>query len=207
MGQILLEDKTPYGFVYKITNIVNNKCYIGQTVKSVSRRFIEHKTKSNPCHKLARAIKKYGKRNFVVETLCECFSFEELNKKEVEFIEKYNSIKQGYNIRFGGVKGRWNKSSIKKMTKSQIKRMEGKYPTVLQYDLQGNLVREWRSTRQITNELGLKISDCLNGRRYSRANSVWVRKGNESLVPELIKKAQPKPKRKLGEPNENRSKN
>lgn len=56
------------GNIYKITNDINGKVYIGQTVQSVEKRFKQHMFK-NSCPKLANAIKKYGKSHFTIETL------------------------------------------------------------------------------------------------------------------------------------------
>lgn len=88
--------------IYKITNKINNKIYIGQT-KHPHRRWIEHKTKANqhsdnfPIH---LAIAKYGSENFLFEIL---EWTEDYNKREKELIEFYDSISpNGYNIASGG---------------------------------------------------------------------------------------------------------
>lgn len=86
--------------VYKITNLVNNKIYIGQT-NNLKRRFSEHindKRKDNPIH---RALKKYGKDNFTFEVL---YHGEEYNQKEIDLIDYYDTTNKskGYNILSGG---------------------------------------------------------------------------------------------------------
>lgn len=87
--------------IYKITNLLNNKMYIGQS-NNIQRRFSEH------CYKgvksrivLDSAIKKYGKDNFSFEVLEEC-SKELLNERETYWIEFYNSVETGYNLSYGG---------------------------------------------------------------------------------------------------------
>ena len=61
------------GFIYKITNTINSKSYIGQTIQNVKERFYQHcatkcsKAVSNMA--IHRAIKKYGKSNFTVEVI------------------------------------------------------------------------------------------------------------------------------------------
>lgn len=80
--------------IYKITNKINNKSYIGQSVH-IEIRWREHIRKGNLIHK---AIKKYGVNNFTFEILEEC-KINELNEKEEYYIKKYNTIiPNGYNI-------------------------------------------------------------------------------------------------------------
>ena len=82
--------------IYKITNLINNKSYVGQSIH-IERRWQEH---CQPYSKsqIALAIKKYGKNNFHFEILEEC-SIEELNQKENFWIKKLNTITpNGYNI-------------------------------------------------------------------------------------------------------------
>lgn len=92
--------------IYKITNLINNKCYIGQSIH-IEKRFAQHKSpyeierdKEKPLYK---AFLKYGIENFSFEILEECSS-EELNEKEKFYIEKYKSLtsQNGYNILSGG---------------------------------------------------------------------------------------------------------
>lgn len=55
------------GIIYKITNTINGKCYIGQTTSNINKRWSQHiynaKTQSQKCRFLENAIKKYGKEN------------------------------------------------------------------------------------------------------------------------------------------------
>lgn len=87
-------------YIYKITNIQNNKVYIGQTIRPIQERFKRHINDAInnilDTH-FARAIRKYGKENFIIEKIDEANNQEELNKKEQYWIRKYNSIKNGYN--------------------------------------------------------------------------------------------------------------
>jgi len=88
--------------VYKITNKINGKIYIGQS-KNVKRRWKEHvwdanKGKLYPIH---NAIRKYGVTSFIFEVIEEC-SLEKLDSKEESYIALCNSIKSGYNILKGG---------------------------------------------------------------------------------------------------------
>lgn len=90
-----------FGSIYKITNLLNQKVYIGQTTKTIEERWNGHKT--NPgCKKLHRAIKKYGSENFKIEEIYVSFDLENLNKIEELLINKFKSIENGYNLRLGG---------------------------------------------------------------------------------------------------------
>ena len=88
------------GFIYKITNKVNGKSYIGQTRKSVEFRWRQHKN-SRDCYDLHKAIREYGESNFEVTTLKEC-DYSELDKWEIYYISQYNTFKDGYNMTKGG---------------------------------------------------------------------------------------------------------
>lgn len=88
-----------YGVIYKITNNINGKSYIGQTVRSVEVRIKEHIRKS--CI-MSRAFKKYGIENFTIEIIDSAYSEEELNKKEIYWISKFDTFKNGYNLCEGG---------------------------------------------------------------------------------------------------------
>ena len=87
-------------WIYKITNIQNNKVYIGQTIRPVKDRFNRHINDALnniiDTH-FARAIRKYGKENFQIEIIDTAQSQNELNEKERYWIQYYNSVKEGYN--------------------------------------------------------------------------------------------------------------
>lgn len=89
--------------IYKIENLINKKCYIGQSI-NIQRRWNIHKTDSRkPKYPLYLAFKKYGIENFSFEVLEECLE-EELNEKEIFWISKFDSYFNGYNQTLGGNK-------------------------------------------------------------------------------------------------------
>lgn len=88
------------GFIYKITNKVNGKSYIGQTRYSVEFRWRQHQHKKDNTY-FHNTIKKYGSDNFIVETLEEC-DISKLNEREIFYIAKYNTFTNGYNLTLGG---------------------------------------------------------------------------------------------------------
>ncbi len=88
------------GYIYKITNKVNGKSYIGQTRYTVEFRWKQHQFKKDNCH-FHNAIKKYGVDNFTVEILEEC-EFKDLDSREMFYIAKYDTFNNGYNSTIGG---------------------------------------------------------------------------------------------------------
>lgn len=93
------------GHIYKITNIINNKVYIGQTVKTVQKRFTQHKNNSNKPYfsqiVLYKAFNKYGIENFICEEIEEVDN-SLLDEREKYWIEYYDSYFNGYNSTVGG---------------------------------------------------------------------------------------------------------
>ena len=90
--------------IYKITNLINGKIYIGQSV-DINKRWRQHKRNSQIKGReydkyLYRAFRKYGLENFSFELLLEC-SPQELNEKEKYFINLYSSDTLGYNSQKG----------------------------------------------------------------------------------------------------------
>jgi group I intron endonuclease len=62
------------GYIYMITNIINNKKYIGQTLeKDINERWKSHLKKQNNCRYFKHALDKYGKDNFKFKIICICF--------------------------------------------------------------------------------------------------------------------------------------
>ena len=93
------------GFIYKISNSINDKVYIGKTLSSIEKRFQEHKKDSSRdtgnIRPLYRAMNKYGYDCFFVE-LVEEVPIEHLSEREQFWIEYYNSYHNGYNATLGG---------------------------------------------------------------------------------------------------------
>lgn len=85
--------------VYKHTCNANGKCYIGRTVKTIMGRWWEHcsDAKYHPKRKFFAALNKYGTQDWAHEILFECDDPVLLADKEIEFIDLFDSIKNGYN--------------------------------------------------------------------------------------------------------------
>lgn len=91
--------------IYRITNTVNGKAYIGQTTKTAEARFKEHlyvaKTQPSDWH-FAKAIRKYGDTVWKVEVIDFAFSAAEAHEKECALIAEHNTVVAGYNSTNGG---------------------------------------------------------------------------------------------------------
>lgn len=104
--------------IYKITNTVDGKIYIGQTVQRLSERFRDHtRGDKQPDGYLHRAIKKHGIENFVFEEIDSAKTLEGLNALEEHYIQKFNSLApNGYNLLLGGTNRRQHEDTKKKLS-------------------------------------------------------------------------------------------
>lgn len=89
-------------YIYQITNLINNKIYIGQT-NNITKRWSNHKCCNSPDMVIAKAIKKYGINNFKFEILYRNIPIEQIDELERKTIEEKKSrIPNGYNVALGG---------------------------------------------------------------------------------------------------------
>lgn len=99
------------GYIYKITNQINGKVYIGQTKRPIKQRWWEHKNaaknKNNSGYNypLYRAFRKYGIHNFKIEEIEKC-TYDKLDEREIYWIKYFNSFHNGYNLTLGGEGGK-----------------------------------------------------------------------------------------------------
>ena len=103
--------------IYKITNLINGKIYIGQSIDIYDRWWHHkwgalYKTELSYNSPLHRAFRKYGLENFAFEIIEEC-GVDELDEKECLWIKKLNSlVPNGYNVLIGGQKNRNKKIKV-----------------------------------------------------------------------------------------------
>jgi group I intron endonuclease len=106
------------GYIYKITNKIDQKVYVGQTSRDLELRWREHKKKRSNCKYLKHAFEKHGIENFKFDLICVSFD-ENLNSLEEEYIKKFNSlVPNGYNLRNGGNNGKLNEETKKKISET-----------------------------------------------------------------------------------------
>lgn len=179
-------------WIYKITNIQNNKVYIGQTIRPIDQRFNRHLNDAInnilDTH-FARAIRKYGKDSFIIEEIDTAQTKDELNKKEQYWIKFYNSVEEGYNetdaiSKCGGNTYRSKTEEEMNIIKEKIRQTK--------IGSKNSMARKVKRTNIITNEIdifdtvvscakacGIKngktsISTRLNGQIKSPYKNTWI---------------------------------
>lgn len=166
--------------IYKITNIKNNKVYIGQT-KKFKERIRVHKYRGTiPDQIWGKStfysdIKKYGFENFKIEILEETSSEKEADFLEIQNIEKYNTIEPyGYNVFSGGKNKGTNSSSIFKNKISNSRKISNKINRIKIYECDYNLkiIKIWESKQKLFKEKNIFIPY-----KFSKTQK-WLRHGN-----------------------------
>ena len=111
------------GTIYCVHCISTGKKYIGQTIQKIQYRINDHFCRSsNSQYKFHRAIKKYGKNNFIYGVIEEC-DFSVINDREMYWINVFDTFKNGYNSETGGMNGRL----LSEETKSKIQQKTSKH--------------------------------------------------------------------------------
>lgn len=129
------------GYIYKITNKINGKAYVGKTTRTVQERWEEHlhdstKKQYYTNRPLYKAIRKYGSDGFTVETL-EKVDLEHLSEREIYWIEYFHTCTEGYNATVGG---------------------DGKI--LYDYDFIAQLLREGKRYQEIVDIVGCCTKNC-----------------------------------------------
>jgi group I intron endonuclease len=109
------------GIIYLVRNNVNGKVYVGQTIRTLEKRWLEHCKTNDGCTALNNAVQKYSSENFTTSILIEADN-STLDDLEKNYIKEYNSLyPNGYNIQTGGKKGKQHcEESCEKMRQSKL---------------------------------------------------------------------------------------
>ena len=180
-------------YIYSITNLENQKIYVGKTTQpNPYDRWKQHLqlarnkdnlNETNSAHSMpiVRAISKYGADQFKFRVLEECLD-DKVNERETYWIERLNSCgKNGYNITLGG-------EGIKKPRQYWANHPHSK--AVSCYTLEGEWVRDYDTAGIAADTLGNKkakncISACIKGITFQALGYRWALKGEQ---PKLIQK-------------------
>lgn len=167
------------GKIYKLENTQNGKVYIGQTSKLLSERFQAHVNvaKSGSNLKLSRAIRKYGEESFIISEIDSAKTKEELNTKEIYWIDFYDSLNSGYNKTLGGEGG----NTYIGKTEDELKEIKNKISIANRGANNGNkgqYVGEKNSMygKHHSDATKKKISDTLTGRVFSKEHNEKISK-------------------------------
>lgn len=191
-----------YGIIYKITNLVDNKCYIGQTTKELEHRWSVHKSSTK--YKISffyNSIKKYGVENFKIEKLCECESREILDIMETFMIMIHHSHRSenGYNLTWGGcgisVNAKEKLSKInkgKKLSEEHKKKLSDSHKGYIPSELTRIKMGLSRKGKKHTQQSKLKISNKNKGKIKSEETKKILSDINKG------KKLSEETKRKIG---------
>lgn len=153
--------------IYKIENKINHHIYIGQST-NIEKRWTNHKwnaTAGKDDYTLYRAIRKYGINNFSF-SIIEICKEEELDEKEIYWINYYDSYNNGYNETPGG----------------QL----GKPRSIVQYDLNGNKIATYANSRIAAALLNLaygNLTTCCQGKQKSYGGYLWTYEGEPAPEP------------------------
>jgi group I intron endonuclease len=157
-----------YGVIYKATNLVNEKSYIGQTIRTLKLRKKQHAwyalyNRDNTY--FHSALRKYGVENFDWEVIDECVNAESLNKMEIYYIGYYDTYNNGYNLTLGGsnlmsekVKKKISEANKGKKHSEETKRK----------------ISQTEKGKKLSEETRRKISEAFKGKNHPRARAVVI---------------------------------
>jgi len=112
-------------YIYKFTHTENGKSYIGQTIQDPLQRRAEHLSHSKYSTKeyhFHNALRKYGIDSFTFDVIATATTLDELNLLEEQYVNEFDSINNGYNIRKAGGNKRHSPESIERMRVAQLER-------------------------------------------------------------------------------------
>ena len=156
-------------YIYKVTNLVNGKSYIGQSIDPITRLSKHIKSNSNL---LNEAIKKYGVENFLFEVIKSDVPIEQINEAEIQCIREHNcKVPNGYNLTEGG------EGSLGCIPSEETRRKIG---LIHKGKVVSEKTREKISAAQtgriVSQETGNKISKANTGKKASREHKEKISK-------------------------------
>jgi len=176
----------PYGYIYRISNSINNKEYYGQTIQDPPKnRWKNHKKDARTssirgCVVLDNAMRLHGIENFKFEVILTCDNQEELNKKEEEMIATHNSVSpNGYNLKEGG--GGGGKHSEETKLKMKVSHT-GKIFT------EEHKLKLSEASKNMSDETRNKISEAMKGnsnmlgKKHSEEAKIKMREARKNRI-------------------------
>ena len=168
--------------IYCITNTVNGKKYVGQTISTLELRWKRHCwacTVNNPRMPITKAIQKYGAEKFTREVLCECFTQEELNEKERFWAEKLGTFSPvGYNLMAGNGYGAMTEELKQRISESR----KGWDPT----PVTRRRMSDAKKGTHLPDSTRLKISEALTGSIFSTERCRRISESKSHMTYRLV---------------------
>lgn len=157
---INIDKKNKFGIIYSVTNIMNNKKYIGQTTKSLKTRKQNHlSTIKRNDTAFQKAINKYGKEKFIWEIIDQAYSQEDLDNKEIFWIDYYNTYGcSGYNMTLGG-QGANKATGLNRIEYLKTK-PDDSHPFLI-FDKYGNFIKECDNRLLFCEENDVRVGDSM----------------------------------------------
>lgn len=181
----LAEVLTDYNIVYKATNKINDKSYIGLSKRDLETRIKEHHKavrRGSKSH-FHRALRKYGLENFKWCILNFCSSNEGTSLNEQKMIKHYNSYENGYNMTTGG-ESNWTKVTSEETKQKLSKLYKGKtYEEIHGTEMAKEIKTKqskWHTGKHVSEETRKRMSEA-NKRRWVEGNNIG-KKGKACLV-------------------------
>lgn len=162
--------KTFY-FTYQTKNLINNKVYIGiHKTNNLNDGYIgcgiTRNTKSKNKTPFHKAVLKYGYENFKLEILCFFETYEQALEEEAFLVdENWVKSKDNYNVKTGGKQFKFTEEHFNNISED-----------IYQFNLNGELIKKWKSTTEIFNSLGFNkdcITECCRGSKKKYKNFQW----------------------------------
>lgn len=163
--------KMKEGIIYKATNVVTGEVYIGATTMELEERIKDHYNKAvkNYGYKFQNAIRDYGIEHFTWEQIDKAQDLNELALKESSYIEKFDTVNNGYNSDRGG--------GFKKL--------------IYQYSLTGELESTFQSLEEASKSSSISeesISHACVGDRKTSNGFYWTYTSTFNLKEDIRKK-------------------
>jgi group I intron endonuclease len=182
-------------YLYRITNQLNGKVYIGQTVDA-GKRWVAHKSfarnDDKPRQYIHHAIAKYGSSNFVFEVIATCRTQEDTDAIEDQLIQQYDSRnkEKGYNLKTGGSHGIHSEETKQKQSEATYRQIttqghpaQGRIVTEEEKELHRkarleNPIEYTEELRQKMSEahIGIKDSEETKQRKAESAKEAWEKR-------------------------------
>lgn len=186
------------GEIYKITNVINGKCYIGKTKHESVIRWRDHVNGYHPSSLIHKAIVKYGVEKFSFEVIERNVQDSLLNELEVFYISKFNSkTPNGYNLTVGGDGGKgykptaetlakmsacrkgvpWTSLQREVLSKRKIGNNNAGKPIAMIDKITREVIQTFNSAVQASKETGIErstIQKCAAGSRPSAGGFSWI---------------------------------